>query len=577
MASSLFFGGRLYTSPATVSSVDDSGMVPVLTATGNGLALVGLSDGGEPNVAIAINGPADAAAKLVSGELLTAVNKCYSAFSAVGAPGSITVVRVGQATASTVTLKDTAGAASIILNSVLYGLPSNQTRAKVEAGTVSGVKITVQNGTVYSVGDNLARGGITIQYVGADAAATAGTTANSVVLAAGSDAADSATINFSDFPTVQQLVDRINTVPGWSATAAAASSLNPSGTLDIIAPADAKTAPLALTANLQAAIDWLNSGQNSFVTAQRAPGAGVALALVGFTYLAGGSYPATTAEDWTNAIDVLQTVDVQHITPLSADPDVWAAMDAHVQYMSTVGRRERRAVVGGAVGLTIAGVAALGVTINSDRTAFAWPAHYDVDALGNKTFQPGYMTAAMVAAGHAASAPGASLTNKAISVAGLQFLAANPSDTDTLINAGILCIDLEPTGFMVVRDISTWLQNNNYNRVENSCAAAVDYVTATVRSALDVLRGGPVSPRSLAQALNIANTTLTNLAKAAPVGPGVIVGDANSPAFSNLQATAQGDVIGVSFQCSPVIPDNFITVGISVVPYAGTATLAAAT
>ena len=579
MASKLFFNGRQYTSPATVSAVDDSAMTPVNVATGNNLAIVGIADGGQPNTLLKVNSPQDAATILRGGELLTGVNKAFGPSAVTGSPLTITTVRVGQATQAALTLKDAGGADAILLTSTLYGLPANQTVAKVEAGTTSGSKITVQNGNVYYIGDNLQRAGITAQYVGADAVATIDVTAEAVVLKAGADAATAGaaavTIAFSDFPTVQQLVDRINTEAGWTATAASASSLNLSGTLDFCTAQDAKAAAYTITANLAAIVDWLNSGANSFVTGVRAPGAGAVPAVVGFTYLTGATSPAATIEDWTNAIDVLEAADVQHIVPLSADPAVWAAVDAHVQFMSTAGRRERRAVVGGAAGLTIAAVSLLPRALSSDRTALAWPAHYDYDTSGNATLQPGYMTAAIIGACHAAVDPGTSMTNKAISVGGLEFLARNPSDTDDLIDAGVLVIESTPQGYKVCRDISTWLADDNYNRVENSCGAAVDYVVRSVRDAVDVLRGGPVSPASLARALSIANTTLTNLAKPAPVGPGVIVGDANSPAFTNLQASLSGDVIGISFQCSPVVPDNFITVSVSIVPYSGTATLAA--
>jgi hypothetical protein len=64
---------------------------------------------------------------------------------------------------------------------------------------------------------------------------------------------------------------------------------------------------------------------------------------------------------------------------------------------------------------------------------------------------------------------------------------------------------------------------------------------------------------------------LKQLAVPAPNGPGVLVGDANSPAWTGLVATAQGDQIALSVQVSPVIPNNFITIALSLVPYTGSA------
>jgi hypothetical protein len=55
------------------------------------------------------------------------------------------------------------------------------------------------------------------------------------------------------------------------------------------------------------------------------------------------------------------------------------------------------------------------------------------------------------------------------------------------------------------------------------------------------------------------------------MGPEVLVGDENSPAYKNITAELEGDVLRVYFQCSPVIPVNYIPVGIAIVPYSGTA------
>ena len=97
-------------------------------------------------------------------------------------------------------------------------------------------------------------------------------------------------------------------------------------------------------------------------------------------------------------------------------------------------------------------------------------------------------------------------------------------------------------------------------------------VARNVRQALDVLRGEKATPILLSRAVEIAKATLTELARAEPQGPGVITGDAESPAFRNIKATLDGDVVRVEFQCSPVIPANYVLVSIFAVPFSGTAT-----
>nr|MCU0383927.1 hypothetical protein [Cyclobacteriaceae bacterium] len=62
------------------------------------------------------------------------------------------------------------------------------------------------------------------------------------------------------------------------------------------------------------------------------------------------------------------------------------------------------------------------------------------------------------------------------------------------------------------------------------------------------------------------------LALPEPQGPGVLAGDDESPAYRNIRARLEGDVLRVEFECSPVIPVNYVLVTIYAVPYSGAAT-----
>lgn len=584
MASSVFYNGRRHITPATISQVNDEDMAPRNLAASRNLAIVGLALAGEPGKPFKVNSPEDAVRKLRGGELLVAARKAFGPSGATGGPRTITVVRVGNATQATLTLDDASAADSLVLKAVPFGILGNGLKVKVAAGTLRGKKFTAQLGNEHVTGDNLARNAFTIRYAGALASATLDVTAADAVLKAGAVGTEAvvATISFTDFPTVQQVCDRINTVADFSAVPAPQSELRLAGNaLDFVTAQNVKTADFVVKADLQAMIDYINGAAfRDLVKAERAVGAGAVPANVDWTYLAGATDLAATNTDWANAIDALENVDVQRIVPLTADPAIHSMVDAHVHFMSDAARRERRAVVGGAAGLDVEDVVDLPIALGSDRTSFAWPAHYDFDNRGQRSLLPGYMTAVLVAAAQCGVNPGTSLTNKPLRVGGLEFEARVPADTDELIQNGVLVVaraegeDGDPEGFKVVRDISTWLSDDNYNRVENSCGDAVDFVARSLRIALDPGRGGKSTPMSMNLALSRAQTCLENLAKPEPTGPGVIVGDAVLPAFRNLAAYLNGDVTGINVQVSPVIPNNFILVGISVTPYSGTATLA---
>ncbi len=187
---------------------------------------------------------------------------------------------------------------------------------------------------------------------------------------------------------------------------------------------------------------------------------------------------------------------------------------------------------------------------------------------------PAYFLAAQVAGGFSAMNPGHTMTNKVLTVPGLDPLVTRLYDSDALIDAGVLSARQTRRGFIISKAISTWLANDNYNRVELSTGIALDFEARTVREAREIFVGRKASPITLHEALSTTESVLRDLARPEPVGVGVIVGDAANPAYRNITAEIEGDVLRVWFECSPVIPVNFVLVGIYARAYSGTATVA---
>jgi hypothetical protein len=577
MASHFFFGGRLHTTPIAVSAVDDTKMSPQNPAVGNFIAVIGPADAGKPKSALWFSNPREAASVLKGGEGLVGVRKAFSPSPATGGPAKVLFVRVDAATQSTLTLKDAAGEDAIVLTSELYGLYANQIRVQVETGSDFGKRVTTRVNNDYYVADNLGRAAFKVRYSGASASALIDVTPTTVVLKAGTASSEVvvATIALADAPTVQQLCDRINSYPGFLATPDGAGALAPTlRGLDGIEAANCKTADVAVRADLAEIIRWINSNAEGFVKASRPAAAKAAPVNVGYTYLTGAASPAALNQDWLDAIDVLTAEDVQWVVPLSANAGVHAAVDAHCVYMSDAGRKERRAFVGPAIGLTVDDVKLLPRALGSDRTSLCWPGHYDTDQVtGEKVLLAPYMSAVLVAGGFAGLNPGNAMTNKPVRMLGLEYNPSFPSDTDLLINSGVLTFENTAKGIKVCRSITTWLANDNYNRVEVSTGAATDHVVRAVREAVEPLVGKKASPQILAQAAQVTESVLKQLARPEPGGPGVIVGDDGSPAYRNIAVSIQGDVLHIAFECSPVVPLNFVAVAVSVVPYSGSVTL----
>ncbi len=137
----VFFNGRLWISPATMSNVDDSAMYNKNLSVGNVLAIVGKSEGGKPFSALRFGSAAQARDVLRSGESLKAIEKAFDPSSQTTGPSEIVFIRVNPATQSSLTLLDASAGNSIDLVSEGYGLFANGVKVKIETGTTSGKKV----------------------------------------------------------------------------------------------------------------------------------------------------------------------------------------------------------------------------------------------------------------------------------------------------------------------------------------------------------------------------------------------------------------------------------------------------
>lgn len=569
---SLFYAGKLWVTPATMSKVDDSAYQSANLGVGNYAAFLGTSVGGKPNTALAFSSPAEAKEALISGPLLDAITKAFAPSADTGGPSTVYGIRVNPAVQAGLTLKDGSSTDVIALTSTDYGQWTNQIKVKIEAGSVAGLMVTTQYQNGYVTQDNVARDAFTVQYTGGAASATMSVAGNNITLQAPSGSTVG-TVDLTVYSTYQQVVDYINTVEGFSASVVDSNNINLSALngLDYATTINVKSAAHTVTANLQAVIDWFNGSNESYVTATRGANAGAVPAMIPFTYLSGGSDGVTSTPEWSDAFTTLQTVDAQWICPVSTTPAIWAMADAHVQFMSKFGRMERRAIVGTDVGTTDAAAIAFAKSLNSDRTSLVHLGHYGYDKDGNLALFNASYTAAMLTGMFAGVNPGTALSNKSISVAGLERTLRNPTDTDALILGGVLCIESTKNGYKIIQSISTWLTDKKFNKVEQSCGWATDYTARTVREALDILRGQKNNQVNLGRAVTITETALKALSVAEPSGPGVLAGDKANPPYMGITVTASGDTLAVAFQCSPVIPINYIPVSISLKVFTGTA------
>jgi len=192
---------------------------------------------------------------------------------------------------------------------------------------------------------------------------------------------------------------------------------------------------------------------------------------------------------------------VQWVVPVSSDPAIHAMAAAHAKFMSDVMGLERRCFLGTAVATADATAIAAAKDLNSDRCSLVHLGIYDYNTAGVLTLYPPYIASAIIAGAFAGVNPGTPMTNKALSIKGIERRLRNPVDTDELLKGGVMPLEIRPTGYYIVQSITTWLTNANYNRREVSCGFATDYTARAVRQALAAMVGRKGSPLTLTEAI----------------------------------------------------------------------------
>jgi hypothetical protein len=579
----------------TVGGTPGAGIV--YTATIAGVAIPYTASGGDTNITIAA-----AVANLINTSVNTTIITPFTGVTATSTGAVVTVTArypgvdgnaitlVGAATstgtfvASGGTLTGGTGNTLVTLVADDYGLFTNQLFYTIAAASVKGNKITLgltTSGNIIGgsiVKDNLFRDLITIQYTGSGSACTLTVNDSTLTTSTTGAVADNLNIAFSTYTTVQQVVDVIAATGKYtvSLTAASSADLPSSGQFDPKTAQDIRTTAQTLTGNLQTLIDFLNGQENIFSAATRAvnPAAGTPGFNTNPLYFVGGSDGTSTTTDWTNSLAALQTQDVQIVVPISNSATIHAATLTHVNYMSTTGRKPRVCLVGGALNeYNAAGavptqtITDRAIPLNSPRASLCAPGVTIFDVLGNKVTKDSSFTAAMVGGMLSSVSAGTPLTHKYMSNIQALEVKFSPADLDTLLLNGVLPVEfVQGRGFRVCQSITTWLGARNFAKNEVSTVMAIDAVVRRVQDTLDdQLVGQKVAPETLAQAVSITETIL----KGCQID-GLIVGDANSPAFKSISArTDGGDTIRVQFQMSPAIPANYILISVSAVPYSG--------
>jgi hypothetical protein len=560
---SIFWNGKKFLLPQAASRIDSSALARSPLGGGAAVAILGEMQGllapkvphliGSPSTALALLHPNSAEARLAS-------QLVFDPSPGSGTPGAseVYLVPVNPSTRATLTLSNV-----LKLDSYLYGLPANQVKVKVAAGT-TGKKVSVGYGTGEEEFDNLTRESFSIVYIGAGSACTMDIDISAATHLLSTDctdaAADNLALDLSAYDTIQELVDAINATGVYTAVVFTDSPNELSMQLDAVTTQDIKTAAYTAKSDLQAIVDGLAG--SGYVEATRIADAGTVPAnTADWTYLSGGTNGVTTSDDWLQALDALKVVDVQILLPITSDASVHSAVDSHLDEMSGVtGKLERRAFVGGdlqtwaAEANRTASIAALKAAIkllNSDRLVHACLGSKHYDPNGRTKLYPAYITAAMYAGIAAGGFPVQPLTRKYLRCLGLE-VELRPEEIDTLINANAAppIVDMvNGAGWVISRQVTTWGKDVDLYRIEFSVGQGADYIARQVRQRHEQLIGLPGTAQ-----LDVTIVSLTNSVLEQAKREGIIRD--YDPTKTALRV--EGTVRYVDYSAEPILPVNFI-------------------
>lgn len=522
MAKGVLWNGKYYLIPQASSRVDSSELANSPLGGANKVALLGEMTGlippkkavkvGSPSLPLMMIHPDSEEARLASQLLFD---------PSPGSQGAseVYLVPVNPCTTASKTFDG-----KLTLTSYLYGMTANQVKAKIEAGT-TGKKVTIQYLENVETFDNLTKDSFSIKYTGSGSASTMtiDTAAATHLLSTACTGApeDNLSLDLNVYGTVKALCDAIAATGKYDVTIDTKSpKTDLSLHLDNVTNQDIEASAYTAKSDLQFIIDEINR-LSGYAQASRETDAGAVPDNQDWAYLTGGSDGTTTNSDWQIALDMLKSLKIDLIVPLTGNDSIHSMVDAHCSYMSGPnGKSERRCFVGGDLKSwngemarlnNIEAIIADAKNLNSDRTMHVGigSSHYDPN--GRAKLYPAYITACMYAGIAGGSSPVYPLTRKYLRCIGLE-VDLRVSEIETLLEGNGVAVPIpDPVrgaGYVISRQLTTWNQDDDLYRIEFSVGRGADYIAREVRNRHELLVGEPGTEAADLTIVNLTNSVL---------------------------------------------------------------------
>ncbi|MDR2193461.1 MAG: hypothetical protein LBP19_03205 [Treponema sp.] len=525
-------------------------------SAGNGVIL-GKSGMGKAGVLNEFSSPGEAREILGDGELLKAVALAFSP-SPDYTPQKIFAMVVNGNTQAAREMKS---GSNVILNlkSSMYGVPANQLKMRFSDGTDAGTKklhfIFKGNDDTAEKIDNIGKESFSLLYTGAGSAATV-TVDNDKLSVVITGEEDGIEILFEDFPTIEQFVARLNDTGVFAAVQLETESNVAANRLDAVTGLDIKTDAKTLKSDLYALISAL---ENSYYigkgNVEKQAGAENIMPDTDddFVYFTGASAGTYTIDDWNEALGKLETEDMQIISTPSVDHAVHVLISNHCTLMSsTVNRKERTWLLGGARGEAIADALANAKLINSKYGSYVYPAaNVNSPLTGSAEDVAASYIACMLLGMECAVSVNEPLTWKNLGVNKFLIKLKIP-EMEKLIRGGVLCCGTtDDNRLAVIRAMTTYQGGSQLQLVERSMVREDLYMNRDLRNRFSVDVGRPGISKG-----SEAEKTLLNAARDWKAD-GLIVPTDDGKNVWDIIVRKRGDKTYIEFNRNLTAPQNF--------------------
>lgn len=582
------------------------------TVTGGALTLpVVITLGANDTINYRLNGGASATATIAAGSYATAALLAAAVDSALGGAleadaSGLTAISLSMPAGANLQRNGWGRSFEILAGNANADL--GLTPGLSVAGSEPMATLTVRN-PVSTLEESGTVGGNVMMSLGRDAtggatAATVSISASSITLAQTSATPASIVLNKADFPNIQAVVDYVNTLPGWSASAA--SILAGQMSVEILDRVSAVGAfhaiagaqPARIKKDAQEVIDFmaLSSQVEMIPLVSQADVKRVGLpdeqGVPNALYLSGGSKGATASADIVTALSKFEKFRVNSVVPLFSrdasediadqltDPassytiaGIHQAVKTHLSLMSTTKKKSERqgylsikaSYADAKIAIATMAAARIQMVIQDIRQA---------DSEGNiKWFQP-WAGAALLAGARGGSPIGNPMTFKYFNMSGIRQTAQPMStpeqdiqvdfDPDTMYDdaiASALTFWEAPQtgGFRLVVDNTTYNKDGNWVYNRGNVLYAADVLAYDFRNQLENIY---VGLKNTVSAAEIKSTCEAILATYLAQGITVSTSDAKN-GFKQLVVQINGNTVNVSVVVKLVEGIDFVLADIT--------------